>query len=104
TTNETYIVGRVHEDFDVHLRQEARLGEDEYAFENDDQLRLHAPRFGQAPVMFEIIDRQINRLPRLQCTQMRDEQIGVNRIRVIEVGPLPVIERQLINIAIVRIL
>src|SRR5215831_3650362 len=104
TANETQIVGRVDEDLYVHLLEQAGLRKDQNAFDDYDRLRLDAGRGGQPRVRFEIIDWQFDRLPGIQLLQMIDQQFVVDRVRVIEVRRVTIVERHVFQITIVKIL
>src|ERR1041384_2627858 len=66
----TQFVGRVHVDFDVHLVEQARLGKDENALDDDDRLRLDVQGLRAARVRLEIVERNFDGLATLERAKM----------------------------------
>ena len=102
--NETQIVRRIDENFYVHLLEQTRLGKNQNAFDDYDGLRLDARRRRQTRMRPEIVYRQLNRLACIQFLQVIDQQFVVNRVRVIEICRVAVVERHVFQIAVVKIL
>ena len=100
-SDETNVVGRVHKNLYVHLLEKARIGKDQNPFDDHDRLRLDQQGFIQPSVRLEIIDRELERLAGSEFSNMVDEEIVVQRIRMIKVGYVSVIEWQVFEIAVV---
>src|SRR5262249_32249800 len=101
---ETNVVGRVHVDLDVHLVEQARLGEDENAFDDDDRLRLDVQSLFATRVCLEVVERQLDGLATFWRAEVTDGEVVVDGARVIEVDDVPDVERELIEVAVVRVL
>src|SRR4030095_6882842 len=101
---ESNVVGRVDKNFYIHLFQQTGLGEDQDSFNNYYRLRRNCPCFDHPSVRFEIVERQIDRLACLQLAHVVNQKIVVQRIRMIEIRDLAVIEREVFKIAVIRIL
>ena len=52
----------------------------------------------------KIVDGKLDRFARVQFLQMIDQQFIVDRVRMVEVGRIPIVQRQVLEIAIVKIL
>ncbi len=52
----------------------------------------------------KIVDRKLDRFAGVQFLQMIDQQFVVDRVRMIEVGRIPIVQRHVLEIAIIKIL
>src|SRR4029077_16754801 len=102
--NETYIVGSIYKDFDVHLLEQTGLGKNQDAFDDYDWLGLNRSSVGQPRMGAKIVDGKFDRFTSVQLLKMIDQQLLVDRIRMIEVRRIPIVQRHVLEIAIVKIL
>src|SRR6266496_991210 len=102
--NETNVVRRIDKHPNIQLLKQARIGKDQYAFHYHNRLGFDRASFVQATMCLEIVDWQFNRLARFQPANVLDEQIVIERVGMIEVSDLPIVERQIREVAIIRVL
>src|SRR5689334_19309042 len=97
--DEADVVRRVHEDLDVHLLKQARVGEDQYPLDDDNRLRLDQQSLVLPRVRLEIVDRKLDRPARPELLDMMYQQLVIERVRVVEVDGVAIIQRQVFQIA-----
>ena len=75
---------------DVHEVGERRIGEDQYALDQDDRARLDLHGLPAAVMHLEIIDRTVDRAPLLQKAQVLDHHFRFERLGavIVESGAL----------------
>ena len=52
----------------------------------------------------EIVNRKFDRFARIQTLEMIDQEIVIERVRMIEVRSIPIIQRHILQIAIIEVL
>src|SRR6266571_8496842 len=102
--DETNVVGRVNEDFNVHLLEQSWFGEDQNSFDDYNRFRIDAGSVRQTRVRAKVVDRQFDRLTGPQFLQMINQQLVVYGVWVIKVGLITIIQRHVLEIPIVQIL
>src|SRR5947207_12853128 len=101
TPDEANIVGCVDKNFDVQLLEQSWIRKDQYSFDDNNWLGFYEPGFIQASVSFEVVDWQFNRVCRLWLAGVGDEQIGVERVGVVEGCNLPIVGGQVLEVTII---
>src|SRR3990170_2549601 len=101
--DEAHVGIGIDEDLDVEQFAQAPLGEDQNALHQDHQLRFDVARQVGAGVGGEIVDRDLDRLPPAQRFQMVDQQLGLERVGVVEVDDVALRPRQLPQVPVVSI-
>src|SRR5437870_6542457 len=104
STNKANVIGSIDEDFDVHLFKQTRLSKNQNTFDNDNRFRRDWRGVGQARVRAKIVDGKLDRLACVQLLQMIDKELVINGIRMIEVCRVAIIQRHVLQIAIIKIL
>src|SRR5205807_10591697 len=95
---------RVDEELDVDALAQLRLGEHEDAFDDDHLSRLDALRlFEIARMRGEFVHRHFHRRSFRQYIEMPNKQLGLQRIRMIEVDLMPLLGRVAVEITVVRV-
>ena len=86
----THVGVGIHKHADVHEIGERRIGEDQYALDQDDRARLDLDGLAAAVVHLEVVHRAMDRAPLLQKAQMLDHHFGLERLGavVVESGAL----------------
>src|SRR5262245_17628653 len=102
--DETQVVSRIHEDFDVHQLPQRGVGEDQNAFEDQYRLRLDMDRLVPARMRGKVVNRRLDRLACAQRLHVINEQIVVQRVWMVEVYPVPQLDRHVSEVAIVTVL
>ena len=99
----TNVGRRIH--VNLHIKQVAQsgLGKNQNAFHQYDRMRFDEVGLLGPFVAAEIVYRNFHRLPMFEPLQMYDEQIGVERIGMIEVDRIPLGQWKIIEIAVVRV-
>src|SRR5207244_12304742 len=80
------------------------LSKNQNTFDDDNRFRRDWRGVGQARVRAKIVDGKLDRLACVQLLQMIDQELVINGIRMIEVGRVAIIQRHVLQIAIIKIL
>src|SRR5262249_14989777 len=104
TSNEANVVGCVDEHLKVHLFQQARLSKDENALDNDDWFGLDASGSRQPRMRTKVVNRKLDHLAGIQLFEMLDQQFVIDRIGMIEVRRATIIQRHVLQVAIIKVL
>ena len=102
--DKTNICIAINKNLKVHQAAHPGVKENKNSFDNDHGQRIDANRLSFAGVHNKIIDGPIDTFSGAQPLQVAQHQSAVIRIRVIEINPLPLIQRQILQVAIVGIL
>jgi len=86
----------VRVDEHLHVTQIAHSGvdEEENAIDDDDVCGFDVRVFGASKVRHEIVFRLFDCLAPAECLEVRTQQVIVERVRMIPVEPLPLVERE----------
>src|SRR5690606_16740450 len=77
--------GGVDEELQIDLRAQALVDEDEDAFDDDDRPGLDRDRLLAAAVGLEVVDRHRDGLAGLEPLDVLDQELGLERVGVVEV-------------------
>ena len=98
------VVRRVDVDGDVVKRQQLLVVQGENAFDDDDLPWLDAGvAAGDAGMRGEIVDGAVDGLTRGERADVLEDQLGFERVGVVEVALVPRVERELRQVAIVEV-
>ena len=103
TAHETNVGRRVDEQLDVDPLAELRLGQNQNPFDDQHAPRLDALRRRLARMCREVVERNFDRRTFREHIEMSHEQLGLERIGMIEVDFLSLFGRERVEVAIVRI-
>lgn len=102
--DETDIGIRVDEDLDIQHRPQGGIRQHMEALDNDDRTRGQATGSGPPRVRGEIVDRDVDLLPRPQTHKVLDQGGRLEGIGVIVVDVRPVLDGEMAEIPIIRIM
>src|SRR5436853_737028 len=102
--NESNIGVGVDKNLKIHQAPQLRIRENEDAFEYHHRPRLEVNSFRFAETRSVVINRLVYRLTGAQCFEMIDQQLGVERIRMIEVESMAKIERHVAEVSVIGVL
>lgn len=91
------------EDLEVEEIAQALILEDQDALDDDDLARLDDLRLLRARVAREVVDGTLDALSLAQRLEMRDEQVRLERVRMVVVDVLALLKRNLVMCPVVII-
>jgi len=102
-SDEPRVVIGVDEDLDVHELTQGRIREDQNALDDDCPPRKDGLVHRFAGVLSEIIERQVDASALFQRQHVADEQVGLERVRMVVVQGRAFVEREIVAIPVITV-
>src|SRR5687767_4533493 len=98
------VVGSIYEYFDVQLFKQTRVSKNQDTFHDHFGFWLDAACLVHSSVRLEIAERQVNRFTCLEFSNVMNQQLVIESVRVIKISDLAIVEREVLDVTVVRVL